>query len=129
MSRSPIYIMAKKEMIKTQLNLFSDWIKRNSTKILFILLVHFILQQILSLPYINIATIYFSYILYIIDWFLIVILLKPNKNILLYCALSLFVVCFFLALVNQALLLERFGEIIYFLIGTYLLQSLFAKEK
>lgn len=102
------------------------WYSLNVEKIFFVVGLHFILLYIVNLPYVNIFTSLFAFLPYLFDWIAILILFKPNKELILKIGIVLFFVGFIFALVKLSYPLEILGQISFFLIGTYII--LVAKE-
>lgn len=100
------------------------WYGSNMPKIIFVVGLHFILAYFVRLPYINIFTGLFSSLPYFFDWIAILILFRPNKELILKTGLLLFAIDFFFALIKLNFVLETLGEVSYLMIGTYVLQAL-----
>ena len=99
------------------------WYKSNLQKIIFVVGLHLISSYVVNLPYINIFTSLFSFLPYFFDWIAILVLFKPNKELILKVGLLLFAVEFLLIPIKIDLLLEVFGQVSFFMLGTYVILS------
>lgn len=114
----------RKLEIKNQISKWYDFYKTNHVKIIFILVLHLIVSYLVNLPYINIFAGLFSFIPYLFDWIVIMILFKPHRDFIFRIGVYLFIISFFFVLVNLKPVLEFLGGSIYLMIGTYILLSL-----
>lgn len=100
------------------------WYGSNIQKIIFVVGLHFVLSYFVNLPYINIFASLFSFLPYFFDWIAILILFRPSKESILKVGLLLFTGGFLLALIKLNFLLEVFGQVSFFMLGTYIILSL-----
>jgi hypothetical protein len=110
--------------IKKQINNWYQWTIKNYSKILVIIVIHIVLTFLLQLPYINLVRIIISFLPYLVDWILILVLFKPSKNNILKWAFYLLFVGFFLNILKLQSILEVIGLAVYLFIATYILISL-----
>lgn len=110
--------------IKKQINNWYQWTIKNYSKILVIIVIHIVLTFLLQLPYINLVRIIISFLPYLVDWILILVLFKPSKNNILKWAFYLLFVGFFLNILRLQSILEVIGLAVYLFIATYILISL-----
>lgn len=110
--------------IKKKIKNVYQWVLDNFSKIIIILVVHIGLTFLLQLPYVNLIRIVISFLPYLIDWILVLIMFKPSKQIILKSAFYLLIVGFFLNLAGLKQLLEIVGLAIYLFLATYILLSL-----
>ncbi len=103
------------------------WYESNLSKIILIIGAHFSISYIVNQPYINIVTSLFFFLPYVVDWILILILFNPKKIYLLKIGFILFFVSIFFALLKLDFVLEVFGQIIYLLIGTFVIMLIYEK--
>lgn len=110
--------------IKKYLSRQYDWYIHNLHKIIFVIGIHFISYYIVNLPYVNVFTSLFSFLPYLLDWIVILILFKPKKKLILKTGILLFVFGYFFALIRFNFILEALGQAIFFMIGTYIIMAL-----
>lgn len=98
--------------------------KLHIIKIVFIAVIFIFLLYTLSLPYINLIAAPFLFLPYFVSWILIMILFKPQKELVLKAGIVLFVIDLPFALLHLNIILEPLGQASYLFIGTYVFLSL-----
>lgn len=114
-------------MINKFKNIFTSfyrWFEVNLSKIALVIIVHLVTSYTVNLPYINIFTSLFSFIPYVLDWIVIAVLFKLNKDQILNFGLLLFFVAIPFEIFNFRKVVEVLGEISFLMIGTYVILSL-----
>ncbi len=111
------------------LSLLWRWFEDNNSKLIVLAGLHFLLLYVLSLPYFNLIKIVFSFFVYLIDWLLILILFRPQKEKILKLAFYLFAVGFIFGILNIGLILELIGMAAYLFLATYFVLLLFQKRE
>lgn len=96
------------------------WLQENAMKVFVVIVMHMVLTYLLSLPYLNLLNIFFGFIIFLIDWIIILILFKPGKENILKAGLWLFVIGFPFAVIDAKFSLEILGNVSYMLIATYI---------
>lgn len=110
-------------LIKKIFNNF-DFKKISINKLLLVLILHFIFENLLNLPYVNLLRILTGYSVFIFDYIIIIILFRPRKEIFLKSGLVLLGLGIFVALFKLNSIIEIIGNASYLLILTYILFSL-----
>src|SRR5438046_848227 len=110
--------------IKNYFSKHYAWYSQNAQKVVFIVGLHFVSSYIVNLPYVNILAGLFAFLPYLFDWIAILILFKPNKELILKIGLFLFVIGYFVSLLKLNSVLEVVGQVGFFAIGTYVVLSL-----
>src|SRR5689334_17373844 len=100
------------------------WVKKNLEKFIILIVIHFLITYILNLPYINLIKILFSFLPYVVDWAVVLILFQPKREFMLKGAVALLVISFIPGLFGFQLVPEFLGNIVFMLIVTYILYSL-----
>jgi len=111
-------------LIKQHFYKLYTWFSNNAQKIIFVVGLHFIFSFLVNLPYVNIFAGLFSFLPYFFDLVLILILFRPNKESLLKLGLLLFSVSCFFNLIRIDFFTEILGQVIFFMIATYVILSL-----
>lgn len=107
--------------LKNRFNLthYYLFLEKNNFKIFLVAGLFLLLNYLLTLPYLNLLVGIFKYFPHIISLFLILILFRPHKNVLLIVSSVLFVSAFPFLLLNLTPVTEGLGVISYFLLATY----------
>jgi len=100
------------------------WIQMQREKIFYTLIVYLVTAYLLRLPYINLITLYISFMPLLLTWIFILFVFKPKKDTILKFGLGLFLFNFFVTLVGISSVYEQLGDLSYFMILTYVLLSL-----
>lgn len=111
-------------ILKNKIKKIFQWILDNFSKIVTIVVIHVALTFLLQLPYVNLIRIVISFLPYLVDWILILILFKPSKQVILKSAFYLLIVGFILNIIGMKQFLEGVGLAIYLFLATYILLSL-----
>lgn len=111
-----------------EIRLMSKWTEINIARILFIGFVNTILIVVSKLPYINVIGSQISFIPYVVNIILIILLFKPDKNYFLFLALILFIIDIPLTILGFVQITEYAGNLSYFLIATYIINLLISNR-
>lgn len=101
-----------------------QWYRQNLDKIILLIAAHFIAVYSLNLPYINLIKILFSFLPYVVDWIVLLLLFKPKKEFILKVALALLVFAIFPEILSVQRFAEFSGEIVFVLLVTVIFYSL-----
>lgn len=107
--------------LKNKLNLthYYLFVEKNNFKILLVVGLFFLLNYLLTLPYLNLLVGIFKYFPHVISLFLILVIFRPHKNILLITSCILFISAYPFVLLNFIPITDGLGVISYFLLATY----------
>lgn len=97
----------------------SRFLEKNSLKIVLIIGVFLMMQHLLTLPYLNLLGRIFQYLPHVVSFIFGLLLLRPDKNILLIIALILFILAYPFILLNIVSISETLGVFSYFLLTSY----------
>jgi hypothetical protein len=120
--------------LKNKLNLthYYLFVEKNNFKILLVVGIFFLLNYLLTLPYLNLLVGIFKYFPHVISLFLILIIFRPQKNLLLITSCILFISAYPFLLLSLTPITEGLGVISYFLLATYVViairETFFNKE-
>lgn len=109
--------------IKNFISNLYGFYKENHVKIIFVYILHLVISYSVNLPYINIFASLFSFLPYLFDWIAIMLLFKPQKDLIFKIGIYLFIIGFFFSLFDVESVLEFLGGGIYLMIGTYIILS------
>lgn len=112
------------KILKDYISRSYNWYKANHAKIIFVYIVHLVSYYLVNLPYINIVASLFLFLPYVIDWIAIMILFKPQKDLILKTGIGLFIISSIFVVVHISVALEFLGGMSYLMIGTYVVLSL-----
>lgn len=99
-------------------------LKKSSVKILMVIVCYVALYKIVKLPYINILTIFFGYIPFLVALILGIILFKPKKEYLLIASFVGFILLGILDMLHLILFYEAVGVINFILVSFYMIKSI-----
>lgn len=103
---------------------FYNWTLVNERKIIFLIIVHFLVSFALRLPYVNLFRLIISPLVYVVDWIVILFIFRPKKENILKAGLLLVLLIFPFSFFSFKPPLEALGETAYLLIATYIIQSI-----
>jgi len=107
--------------LRNKLNLthYYLFVEKSNFKILLVVGIFFLLNYLLTLPYLNLLVGIFKYFPHVISLFLILIIFRPHKNMLLITSCILFISTYPFILLSLTPITEGLGVISYFLLATY----------
>lgn len=97
------------------------YVQKNLVKILLVIVTYMTVQYLMTLPYINLLQIYVSYLPLILALVILVISLRPKKEIILMTGLVLFGLSYPFLLFKINIIAEVIGNISYLFIAAYLI--------
>ncbi len=109
------------KILKDYISRSYNWYKENHAKIIFVYIIHLVSYYLVNLPYINIIASLFLFLPYVIDWIVIMILFKPQKDLILKTGIGLFIISYLFVIVHISVALEFLGGMSYIMIGTYVI--------
>lgn len=101
-----------------------QWGVAHANALFFLVVVHTMFGWILELPYFNIATAWISPLPFIVDTIVILYLFRPEKETFLKLAIAVFIASIPPAILHIERLVERLGEVVFFLLAFYMLASI-----